>query len=584
MKKTKTLWLIISPIRNKINWAMFLSSVSSFSIVLNLVFLSYLIDALFSNNRENILYYFLGMLLCTTFGYFFRLKAFDVSHYAAFKLEALLRKKIAKHLAILPLGYITEHGSGALTKVLNEDVRQLHGFAADSTPLYARTYAFPVFTLIALFWFDYRIALICLAILIIGLSLLTFIMKNSAEVSREFNKGREAINASVIEYVQAMPVVRVFDGGKTSFSKFDTALKNFLGIITKWYKQNGLGAKLSMLILNPLPTFIILLIVGTYWYTNNQISFLGLVSALLLGTGMMESILPYRTLMNIILRSEISAKRIDELLNVEPLTETTKENILPQDASITFENVSFTYSGREEKALDTINFTVLPKTFTAITGSSGAGKSTIARLIPRFWDIQEGVIKIGQKDIRDLKSDVLLNHLSFVFQDSFIFSDTIANNIKMGNNTATMDEVITAAKSAQIHDEIMSLPLGYDTFLQERANNFSGGQKQRLAIARAILRDKPILVLDEATSFSDTENEYQLMKAFKNLMKDKTVIMIAHRLETIKNADQIVVVEKGKIIEKGNHQDLIDINGKYTAMWESYQQARNWHIKASHSS
>ncbi|MGV4412869.1 ABC transporter ATP-binding protein [Chryseobacterium sp. T1] len=581
MKQTKTLWFIISPIRKKINWAMFLSCVSSFSVVLNLVLMSYLINALFNNEKEMILYYFIGMLICTTIAYYFRLKAFDVSHYAAFHLEAVLRKKIAKHLAILPLGYIMEHGSGALTKVLNEDVRQLHGFAADSTPLFARTYAFPIFTLLALFWFDYRVALICLGILIIGLSILSFVMKNNKEISQKFNKRREAINVSVIEYVQAMPVVRVFDGGEKSFSKFDNALNNFLEIIISWYKQNGLGAKLSMLILNPLPTFIILLIVGTYWYTNNQISFLGLIGALLLGTGMMESILPYRSLMNIVLRSEISAKRIDELLNVQALKEPENNNLIPQDSSIKFENVSFTYEGRDDKALDNLAFQVLPNTFTAITGSSGAGKSTIARLIPRFWDIQEGSIKIGNIDIRDLKSEILLNHLSFVFQDSFIFSDTVANNIKMGNEDATLEQIIEAAKSAQIHDEIMNLPLGYDTLLQERANNFSGGQKQRLAIARAILRDNPILVLDEATSFSDTENEYQLMQAFKNLMKNKTVVMIAHRLETIKNADQILVIEKGKIAEQGNHESLIKANGNYTKMWESYHEARNWHIKAS---
>lgn len=404
-------------------------------------------------------------------------------------------------------------------------------------------------------------------------------MKNKTEVTHQFNKAKEDINVAVIEYVQAMPVVRVFDGGEKSFVRYENALQRYLSIITLWFKENGLNAKLSMFILNPLPTFIILLVLGTYWFQEGSLSFVSFVASLLLGTGMIESILPYRSLTNVISRAAISAKRIEELLEVEPLT-STGEQISVNDTTIEFDKVSFTYPGREDKALNNISFTVKPGTFTAITGASGAGKSTVARLLPRFWDVNEGEIKLGGTDIRQLKPEVLLDTISFVFQDNFIFSDTIANNIRMGAEEATLEEVMEAAKAAQIHDFIMQLPDGYETLVKERGNNFSGGQKQRLAIARAILRNKPILILDEVTSFSDTENELLLMRAFRNLMKDKTVIMIAHRLETIKNADQIIVMDKGSISEIGTHEQLAANQGIYQAMWQSYTQARNWHIKS----
>lgn len=579
MATNSVLWRIVKPVKKKLNFAMALSVGSTVLTIGNLILLSYLINAMYQGNTQEIFYLFGGMVLFVIVSYLLRLKSFDVSHYAAFDLEVILRKNITNHLAKLPLGFLNETGSGALTKIVNEDVRLLHGFVADSTPLFVRTYAFPILTLLSLFWFDYRIALVCLAILAVGLGFLALAMKNKTEVTHQFNKAKEDINVAVVEYVQAMPVVRVFDGGEKSFIRYENALQRYLDIISLWYKQNGLNAKLSMFILNPLPTFIILLVLGTYWFQDGSLSFLALVASLLLGTGMIESILPYRSLSNVISRAAICSKRIEELMKVEPLKASgNNKNI--KDISVVFDNVSFTYPGREDKALQEITFTVKPGTFTAITGASGAGKSTIARLLPRFWDVSNGSIKIGGVDIRELEPEVLLDTVAFVFQDNFIFSDTIANNIRMGAENATIEEVMDAAKAAQIHDFIMQLPDGYETQVKERGGNFSGGQKQRLSIARAILRNKPILVLDEVTSFSDTENELLLMRAFRNLMKDKTVIMIAHRLETIKNADQILVMDKGRVSEVGNHDQLIEQSGIYSSMWQSYLAARNWHIKS----
>lgn len=577
MGNKNILWKIIRSVRGKINRAMIISGLSSLFSILNLLLLAFLINALLLSDTGQVIYFLGGMLLCTIVSYLARLKAFDMSHYAAFELEAVLRMKVARHLAVLPLGYITEKGSGRLTKVLNDDVRSLHGFVADSTPLYARAYVFPIVSLIILFYFNWQIALIAIGIVLVGVAIFGLIMSKNKHIYKHFNDTKEAINVSVVEYVQAMPIVRVFDGGKTSFGRFDHALEAYKKVLTDYYKEYGLGMRIAMFVLNPLLTFIIILLVGSYWYMNNSISFLALVVSLLLSTALVESLQTFRSIMNLTFRAEISAKRIEEVLNEKPIKQADKD-LKPADASVVFENVSFTYEGRQEKALEQINFVIAPKSFTAIIGSSGSGKSTILRLIPRFWDIKEGSIKIGGVDVREMQLETLMAQLSFVFQDSFIFHDTVLNNIKKGMEEASTEEVIAAAKAANIHDEIMELSNGYDTLIQERGTNFSGGQKQRLAIARAILSNKPILILDEATSFSDTENEYKLIHAFHNLMKDKTIIMIAHRLETIKNADQILVLQNGKIIQRGEHAELINQRGNYQQIWDSYEQARSWHI------
>lgn len=578
MEKKNILWKIIQPVRGKIHAAMITSGVSSMFSITNLLLLAFLINALYMQVITEVSYCFIGMVLCTIVSYISRLNAFDRSHYAAFELEASLRLKIAQHLAVVPLGYITEKGSGGLTKVLHDDVRSLHGFVADATPLYARAYVFPIVSILLLFYFEWRVALITIGIVVVGIAVFAFIMSKNKEIYKKFNASKEAITISVVEYVQAMPIVRVFDGGKSSFRRFDEALERYKEVLTDYYREYGLGMRIAMFILNPLPTFIVVLLFSSFWFMNEQITFLNLVISLLLSTALVESLNTFRSIMNLTFRAEISAKRIEEVLQVKSITSSGK-NLKPKDSGIVFENVSFTYEGREQKALDSITFSVEPKTFTAVIGSSGSGKSTILRLIPRFWDTEEGRILIGAVDIRDMQLETLMSQVAFVFQDSFIFHDTVLNNIRKGNGEATIDEVVAASKAAGLHEEIIQLPEGYKTLIQERGANFSGGQKQRLAIARAILSDKPILVLDEATSFSDTENEYKLMQAFKNLMRNRTVIMIAHRLETIKNADQILVLKKGKIIQRGNHVELIGKDGLYQELWDCYKEAQSWHIK-----
>lgn len=571
-------WQIIAPVRKQINFAISLSILSALCTVTLLVAIAYLVEALLKQNLSALYIIFATIILLTVAAYLLRLQAFNESHFAAFRLEAILRKDMSTHLAKLPLGYITTTGSGAITKIMQNDVQALHVFVADATPLFARAYVFPVLTFIALLWFDWRMALLSFAVLMIGMLIMSTVMKDRDEKNKIYNQARENVNSSVIEFVQAMPVVRTFDGGQKSFRRYENALLSYKSILTEWYKESGLAARISMLVLNPLPTFVILLVVGTYLWQNNQLSFEILVATLLLGTGMVESLMPYMSLYHLLEKSKVSAGRILELLSEKPLP-TTEHPDIPKNHHIDFEQVNFRYPDREELVLKNINFTVPEHSFTALVGASGAGKSTIAKLIPRFWDVDEGAIKIGGINVKDIDSQKLMSQVAFVFQDNFLFSDSIANNIRLGQAQATDEEVREAARLAQADEFIQQLSNGYETQAGERGANLSGGQRQRITIARAILQNRPILILDEATAFADAENEALLMQGLKNLMQGKTIIMIAHRLSTIQNADQILVFEQGELVEQGNHHTLIEADGGYAKLWRAYQQAQHWHIQ-----
>ncbi|GAA5015092.1 yersiniabactin ABC transporter ATP-binding/permease protein YbtP [Acinetobacter puyangensis] len=570
-------WRIIAPVKKQINFAILLSTLSAICTVALLVAIAYLVQALLQQHITQIYTIFSVIVLLTIIAYVLRLNAFNQSHFAAFRLEAILRKNMSVHLATLPLGYITTTGSGAISKIMQDDVKSLHAFVADATPLFARAYVFPVLTFLALLWFDWRMALLSVAILIVGMLIMSLVMKNHDEMNKVYNQARENVNGAVIEFVQAMPVVRTFDGGQKSFRRYENALYAYKVILSDWYKQSGLTARISMLILNPLPTFVILLIIGIYLWQHGQLSFEVLVATLLLGTGMVESLMPYMSLYHLIEKSKISATRILELLAVAPLPQ-TEHSKTPEQHAIVFEHVNFRYPERQILALKDINFTVPEYSFTALVGASGAGKSTVAKLIPRFWDVDSGAIKIGGINIKDIATTDLMAQVAFVFQDNFLFSDTIANNIRLGVPHATEEQIREAARLAQADEFIRNLNDEYDTQVGERGANLSGGQRQRITIARAILQNRPILILDEATAFADAENEALLMQALKNLMHGKTVIMIAHRLATIQHADQILFFDQGELIEQGTHQQLLQKQGRYAELWQAFQQAQHWHI------
>lgn len=587
MKKEskKGLWEILKPVSFEMSIAMLLAGIAAISLILSLTILSFTLSNLLLN--APIEFFGINMTLVNTIillavmiviAFATRLSAFVVSHMGAFRLEQILRTKLSLHLSEVPLGYIVTTGSGALKKVMQTDVRGLHAFVADSIPMIAKSIVAPILTLIILFWVDYRLALASLAVLIIGFIIMAYTMRDSAYFRELYEKSQGEINKAVIEFAQAMPVVRTFDDGSQSFKRYNNSLYNFRDNLNAWMAQTSTSAKFGMLILSPLPTIITVFLVGIYFVNNETMELSSLILALFLSTGMADSFMPVMWLQNFIKKSQASAIRIFEVLEVEALSQVEKSQI-PNSNSIVFDKVSFSYNKTKQKALKDISFEVPEGSVTALVGPSGAGKSTIAKLIPRFWDVTSGSIKIGDVDIKNIKSDDLMNQVSFVFQDTFLFHDTILNNIKMANSNASDEDVIKAAKAAQIHDFIESLPQGYNSKAGDRGANLSGGQKQRITIARAILRDNPIIVLDEATAFADPENEEEIIKALANLMKDKTVIVIAHRLSTIKDVDQIVVFDKGEIVEKGKHEELLENKSVYNNLWQNYIKAQDWNLE-----
>jgi len=586
MNKQKTgLWAILAPVNFEIYTAMFLSAISAISLIASLTLLSFTLSNILLGTPLNIfdidfdLFNTIVVLaMITTISFLSRLSAFYLSHLGAFRLEQILRTNISLHLSEVSLGYILSTGSGALKKVMQNDVSELHVFVADSTPMIAKSIVAPMLTLVILFVVDYRLALASVFVLIVGAIVMSFTMKDFVEYRKQYEQSQSDINKAVVEFAQAMPVVRTFDDGSESFNKYNDSLFSYRKNLNAWISTTSTSGKLGIIILSPLTTLLAILLVCIYLLDNGSLELSSLILALFLSTGMADSLMPLMWVNKFIKKAQAAAFRIQDVLDIDGLPQ-AKNSKIPNDISISFENVSFSYNKTDKKALDDISFKVPAKSTTAIVGPSGAGKSTVAKLIPRFWDVTQGSIKIGDTDIRDISNEKLMDIVSFVFQDTFLFADTIFNNIKMANSNASDEEVINAAKAAQIHDFIESLPNGYDTKAGERGANLSGGQKQRITIARTILRDNPIIVLDEATAFADPENEEEIIKALANLMKNKTVIVIAHRLSTIKDVDQIIVVDEGKIKERGKHQELLDNKQVYFNLWSNYEKAQEWNLK-----
>jgi len=564
---------------------MFLASIGAISLISSLLLLSFALTNILQNApllifgvELNLINTMLLLAILTIIAFLTRLASFIVSHLAAFHLEQILRTKLSLHLATVPLGYILSNGSGTLKKVMQDDVKTLHTFVADSTPMIAKSIVAPILTLIILLVIDYRFAIATLSVFILGWITMAFTMRDSGVLREKYEQSQSNINKAVIEFAQAMPVVRTFDDGTSSFKRYNNALLDYKENLNHWMNIGAFSAKLGMIILSPLPTLIAVIITAIYLLNLERLELFAFISALFLSTGMADSMMPLMWINNHIKKSQNSALKIQEVLEVKPLLMATDSKEI-NSFDIEFEKVSFKYNSEENYALKDISFKVMQGSVTALVGPSGAGKSTIAKLIPRFWDTSSGSIKIGGVDIKELSSETLMNTVSFVFQDTFLFQDTIYNNIKMANPSAPKQDIISAAKAAQIHDFIESLPDGYETLAGDRGTNLSGGQKQRITIARAILRDTPIIVLDEATAFTDPENEEEIIKALANLTINKTVIMIAHRLSTIKNSDQIIVFDDGKISEIGKHNKLLEKQGIYKKLWSNYEKAQNWNLE-----
>lgn len=579
------LWRIIQPVKVYIYTAMLLHALGSIATIVTLLLLSLVIAVLLSGG--NLLFLGLNWSLSSALmgvgavgvsAFLLSSIAFAISHLGAFELEVDLRSRLTEHMAQLPLGYIITNGTGALKKVVLDDVKNLHVFVADSTPMIGRSYTAPVVSLIMMFVIDWRLALIALSVLVVGVFMMSIAMKDYSAIRQEYDSSLGKINTAVIEFIQAMVVVRTFDDGASSFKRYYTALESFQTVFIKWMDRCSTPSRISMIIFSPLPTIAAVLAGGIIFISRGTLSLQALVAMLFIATAMVDALMPIMWLNNLLRKSRTAAGRIEEILSL-PTMPYTKKGQVPAELTIRFEKVDFSYENRTEKALKGVSFTALPNTSTALVGPSGAGKSTVAKLLPRFWDIDKGGITIGQIDIRDMTNKELMNTVSFVFQDTYLFHDTLAANIRMAKSDATDEEVTQAARAAQIHEFIMGLPEGYETHAGERGARLSGGQRQRITIARAILRNAPIVVLDEATAFADPESEEEIIKAIAYLTREKTVISIAHRLSSITGVDQILVLDQGKIVECGKHQELLANEGIYAGLWANYEAAQAWGLQ-----
>jgi ATP-binding cassette subfamily B protein len=565
------------PVRGQIRFAMLLAALASAVTLGALCALAWAMHALLALPGQWPWFSLVLAVVLTMLAHVLRLAGFNQSHYAAFRLETRLRTDLAGHLARLPLGYVQQTGSGALSKVMMDDVKALHIFVADSTPLYARAYVSPVLTFALLCLLDWRLALAATAVLAAGMAVVSLGMRGAGEMASRYNAASENVSKAVVEYVQAMPVVRTFDTGASTFQRYQRALDAFVEVVLQWYRMAGFSSRMSVAILSPLPTLAALVWLGGWLIDRDALDAATWLAALLVGTGMAESLLPLMSLRHLVAKTQMSIHRIHEVMAEPPLSAPdATQGKEPLDANVCFEHVDFRYTDDGPWVLRDVSFEAPRGGVTALVGPSGAGKTTVARLIPRFWDASAGRIRIGGVDVREMPPETLMRQVAFVFQDTFLFADTIANNIRLGAPGATMDEVIAAARAAQAHDFIMALPQGYDTPAGERGVFLSGGQRQRITIARAILQNRPILVLDEATAFADPENEAALVAALSNLMRGKTVLMVAHRLSTVSDADQILVFDQGRLAEQGRHDALVAQGGVYARLWRNFEQARNW--------
>lgn len=501
------------------------------------------------------------------------------SHKAAFRVQANMRISMMKHIMKLPLGYVETEGTGKIRKIVTESSAATETFLAHNLPDKAVSVATPIGLLTMMMIFDWRLGLICLIPAAIAFILMGTLMMGPkmAEDMKQYQNALETMSSEAVEYVRGVPVVKTFGQTIYSFKRFKNAIDEY----EKW----TLGYTKNMLL--PMAGFttaangiFAAIIIAALNFTGQGVTdefILNLFFYIII-----TSVLTV-TLMKIAYAGESqmlvddALNRMYEILETEPLPESKKDSA-PENSSISLENVVFSYDNSENNAIDGVTLNVRAGEHIALVGPSGGGKTTLASLIARFRDVNSGSVKIGGTDVRDIPSAKLMNYVSYVFQDSKLLKMSIMDNVRMGKPDASDEEVMQALKDAQCMDIIEKFPDGANTMIGSKGIYVSGGECQRLSIARAFLKNATVLILDEATAFADPDNERLVQQAFEKLSKDKTVIIIAHRLSTVTNADCIYVLADGKVAESGTHDELVGANGIYSRMWNEYNKSVNWQV------
>ena len=516
-------------------------------------------------------------VLCAVLAVLVYIAGLMCSHMGAFRIATNLRIQTMRHIVKLPLGFAESFGSGKLRKIVNESSAATETYLAHQLPDRAGAIATPCGLLVLLFSFDWRLGLLSLVPVLLGfLIMMSMTGANMQQKMKEYQNALDDMSNEAVEYIRGIPVVKTFGQTIFSFKKFKDSIDRYQKWGIAYTKQMRAPMMFYTAAINGVFAF---LIAGGLLFTQN-----GVTSGFLLNLIFYIIITPIIsvTLTKIMFQSENAMivddalQRIDSVLNLQPLAEAARPQA-PQGSSIELEHVRFSYDGKKN-ALKNISLSIPAGQTVAFVGPSGGGKTTLANIISRFFDPQSGVVKIGGVDVRDIPKEALMNTVSFVFQNSRLIKASILENVRMGKPYATRQEVMRALENAQCTDIIEKLPNGIDTIIGTKGVYLSGGEQQRIAIARVMLKDSPIIILDEATAFADPDNEAKVQTAFSRLSRGKTVIMIAHRLSTVVHADQIYVVKDGEIAESGTFDELIRQNGIFNGMWNNYQTSVQWKV------
>ena len=513
---------------------------------------------------SNVLLYFLALML---------------SHLAAFRIETNMRRKAMQRLMRAPLGYFDGQNTGRMRKIIDEDSGQTHTFVAHLLPDVASCVVAPIGVIVLLFTVDWQLGVAAMIPLVGAIGIMGYMMnpKNN-QFQRLYLDAQEKMGAEAVEYVRGIPVVKVFQQTVFSFKRFYDSIISYRDLVIKCTLVWRTPMSFYILAINAFAFFLVptaIILIGHGGDTTTIIAnvILYVVIAPLIAANVMKAMYLSQDLF---LANE-AVERLEQLTHIAPLSQQDDPK-RAEGYDIRFDDVSFRYEGAEKDAVSHINLTIPEGKTVALVGASGSGKTTIARLIPRFWDVCHGSVTIGGVDVRNMRKEELMRNVSFVFQNTRLFKTSLIENLRYGNPGATTDQINRAIDLSQSREIIDRLPQGVDTIIGAEGTYLSGGEQQRIVLARAILKDAPIVVLDEATAFADPENEQLIRKALAHLTQGKTVLMIAHRLTTVQDADSIVVVNNGEIVEQGTHEELLSKEKYYHRMWNEYQQSVSWKL------
>ena len=516
-------------------------------------------------------------VLFAVLSYLIYIAALMCSHLSAFRVATNLRLAVSEHLAVLPLGFAENFGSGKLRKIIHESTGAAETYLAHQLPDQYNAIATPVGLLVLLLAFDWRLGLLSLAPVVLAFLIMTTMTgKRMAEKMRQYGNALEAMSNEAVEYVRGIPVVKTFGQSVFSFKKFKTTIDEYEKWVISYTKDLRLPMMFYTAAVNGVFAF---LIAGGLLFTTH-----GVTPEFLLNLLFYIIITPVisLTLTRMMYMSESKMVVADALARIDSVLEAAPMQVQaisqhPQDASVALQDVRFSYDGKTEVIKD-VSLEIQPGQTVAFVGPSGGGKSTLASLVCRFFDVQSGSVRVGGADVRAIPREELMDTISFVFQNSRLLKGSILDNVRLGRPQATEAEVLAALKATQCMDIVEKFPAGIHTVIGTKGVYLSGGEQQRIAIARAMLKNAPILILDEATAFADPDNEVKVQAAFAQLAKDKTVLMIAHRLSTVANADCIYVVRDGQIAESGTKDELCAQNGLFARMWQDYQASVQWKV------